>query len=171
VDEVSPGGITLNEFPGRVFQFSSVSTSAADMSARILGENNTLTRSEVAAEVDRRREGLREYLNNAFADGEARLVIPKGAAQSAEQIRAVILANGENVNQVSSSLRTPKPSRAPDRSRSLIDVSLLPRLLVLFNEVRPAVVSSSCFFCLTVSTLLMKRPRLSIMGVGLFPDL
>jgi hypothetical protein len=24
VDEVSPGGITLNEYPGRVFQFSSV---------------------------------------------------------------------------------------------------------------------------------------------------
>jgi hypothetical protein len=39
VDEVSPGGITLKEFPGRRFQFSSVSTSAADMSARILGEN------------------------------------------------------------------------------------------------------------------------------------
>jgi hypothetical protein len=38
VDEVSPGGITLNEYPGRRFQFSSVSTSAADMSARILGE-------------------------------------------------------------------------------------------------------------------------------------
>ena len=28
VDEVSPGGITLNEYPGRQFQFSSVSTSA-----------------------------------------------------------------------------------------------------------------------------------------------
>jgi hypothetical protein len=39
VDEVSPGGITLKEYPGRLFQFSSVSTSAADMSARILGEH------------------------------------------------------------------------------------------------------------------------------------
>jgi hypothetical protein len=45
VDEVSTGGITLNEYPGRLFQFSSVSTSAADMSARILGENNNMTRS------------------------------------------------------------------------------------------------------------------------------
>jgi hypothetical protein len=44
VDEVSPGGITLNEYPGRRFQFSSVSTSAADMSARILGEKNDMTR-------------------------------------------------------------------------------------------------------------------------------
>ena len=39
VEEISPAGITLKEFPGRRFQFSSVSTSAADMSARILGEH------------------------------------------------------------------------------------------------------------------------------------
>jgi len=38
VDEVSPHGMRLKEFPGRLFQFS-VSTSAADMSARILGEH------------------------------------------------------------------------------------------------------------------------------------
>lgn len=44
VEEASPHGITLKEFPGRVFQFSSVSTSAADMSARILGEQNNMTR-------------------------------------------------------------------------------------------------------------------------------
>jgi hypothetical protein len=100
VDEVSAGGITLNEFPGRRFQFSSVSTSAADMSARILGENNNLTRSEVAAEVDTRRGALQEYLANTFTSGDtARLVIPKGAAASSEQIRAVVLANGENVNR------------------------------------------------------------------------
>jgi hypothetical protein len=55
VDEVSAGGITPNEYPGRRFQFSSVSTSAADMSARILGEKNDMTRSEMAAEVDSRR--------------------------------------------------------------------------------------------------------------------
>jgi hypothetical protein len=45
VEEASPGGVTLKEYPGRLFQFSSVSTSAADMSARILGENNNMTRS------------------------------------------------------------------------------------------------------------------------------
>jgi hypothetical protein len=44
VESASPGGITLKEFPGRTFQFSSVSTSAADMSARILGEKNDMTR-------------------------------------------------------------------------------------------------------------------------------
>ena len=44
VEEASAGGITLKEYPGRLFQFSTVSTSAADMSARILGENNNTTR-------------------------------------------------------------------------------------------------------------------------------
>jgi len=39
IEEVTPNGVTLKEFPGRRFQFSSVSTSAADMSARILGEH------------------------------------------------------------------------------------------------------------------------------------
>jgi hypothetical protein len=45
VDEATPGGITLKEYPGRRFQFSSVGLSAADMSARILGENNEMTKS------------------------------------------------------------------------------------------------------------------------------
>jgi hypothetical protein len=45
VDSVSPGGLTLKEYPGRKFQFSSVGMSAADMSARILGEHNNMTRS------------------------------------------------------------------------------------------------------------------------------
>jgi CheY-like chemotaxis protein len=55
VDEVSAGGITLNEYPGRLFQFSTVSTSAADMSARILGENNNMTRSFHPAAAKRPR--------------------------------------------------------------------------------------------------------------------
>jgi hypothetical protein len=44
VNEVSAGGVTLNEYPGRRFQFSSVGMSAADLSARILGEKNDMTR-------------------------------------------------------------------------------------------------------------------------------
>jgi hypothetical protein len=57
VDDVSPSGVTLKEYPGRRFQFSSVGMSAADMSARILGGHNDMSRSEVAQEVDRRRRG------------------------------------------------------------------------------------------------------------------
>ena len=50
VASVSPGGITLREYPGRRFQFSSVGMSAADMNARILGEHNSMTRAEAAGE-------------------------------------------------------------------------------------------------------------------------
>jgi hypothetical protein len=43
VESVSPAGITLKEFPGRRFQFSSVGMSAADMSARAFWVNRTTT--------------------------------------------------------------------------------------------------------------------------------
>ena len=56
VEEVSPGGITLKEYPGRRFQFSSVSTSAADMSARILGENNQVSPSLRTQKTSRARQ-------------------------------------------------------------------------------------------------------------------
>jgi hypothetical protein len=45
VESASVGGIILKEYPGRRFQFSSVSTSAADMPARILGVKNDMARS------------------------------------------------------------------------------------------------------------------------------
>ena len=45
VESASAGGITLNEYPGRRFQFTSVGTGAADMSAAALGENNQMTRA------------------------------------------------------------------------------------------------------------------------------
>jgi hypothetical protein len=40
VESASPAGVTLKEYPGWMFRFSSVGTSAADLSARVLGENN-----------------------------------------------------------------------------------------------------------------------------------
>jgi hypothetical protein len=43
VDEVSPGGITLNEYLGRTFRFSSVSSSMADLTAEMLGRSNRVT--------------------------------------------------------------------------------------------------------------------------------
>jgi len=42
---------------------------------------------------------MQEYLSKAFAGGSARLVVPRGATDSSENIRAVILADGENVNR------------------------------------------------------------------------
>ena len=50
VEGVSAGGVTLKEYPGRRFQFSSVCLSTADMSARVLGEHNNMTRSLRPAE-------------------------------------------------------------------------------------------------------------------------
>jgi hypothetical protein len=94
VDSVSPGGVTLKEFPGRRFQFSSVGMSAADMSAQIIGEQNKLTRAEAAQEVDRRRGNLRQYLVDNLSGESVRMVVPKGAAENAEEIRAVIMAGG-----------------------------------------------------------------------------
>jgi hypothetical protein len=61
VDQVSDGGITLNEYPGRLFQFSSVSTSAADMSARILGENNQVSSSFRNQNTSRARARLQRH--------------------------------------------------------------------------------------------------------------
>jgi hypothetical protein len=66
VEEASSGGVTLKEFPGRLFQFSTVSTSAADMSARILGENNNRTRSlrPAAPKAPRARGPDRSLVHN-----------------------------------------------------------------------------------------------------------
>jgi hypothetical protein len=74
--------------------------SAADRSARILGEHNNMTRSQVAEEVDHRRGSLAEYLSDVMAKGTSiRAVVPKGASSNSESIQAVILAGGHNVNQ------------------------------------------------------------------------
>ena len=106
VDSVSPGGLTLKEYPGRKFQFSSVGTSAADMTARIIGKQNKRTRADAAKEVDRRRGELRQYLADNLSGESVRLVIPKGASENAENIRAVVMAGGTNINQVLLSRRT-----------------------------------------------------------------
>ena len=100
VESVSTRGITLKEFPGRVFQYSSVGTSAADMSARVLGENNNQTRSEVARAVDERRLNLQSWLSDTVKiGGRARLTVPLGAADHNEQIRAVVEVDGVNLNK------------------------------------------------------------------------
>ena len=47
--QASLGGIELEEYPGRIFRFSSIGTSMADLSAVLLGERNTSTRSEMVS--------------------------------------------------------------------------------------------------------------------------
>lgn len=125
VDSVSPGGITLKEFPGRKFGFSSVGMSAADLSARIIGEQNNLTRAEVAKQVDRRRGELRQYLADSLSGEAVHLVIPKGASENAENIQAVVMAGGTNVNQGFSSFALFWNHRKPlPHVRGFIQLSL-----------------------------------------------
>ena len=93
VDEVSPGGITLKEFPGRTFQFSSVSTSTADMSARILGENNQVSPSCRKQIPSRARVRPKPLPNQVFSlllqQGQARLVSPSCRTQNPSRARAL----------------------------------------------------------------------------------
>lgn len=75
VESVSPAGITLKEFPGRRFQFSSVGM-------RILGENNNLTRSLRPAGTKNSRARAREgrlAVQNTYLRSfdRAFIVIPK----------------------------------------------------------------------------------------------
>jgi len=101
VDAIGMGGFSLKEYPGRHFQFSSVGTSAADMSATVLREHNDWTRSQVAAEIPARRQRLVDSLVDNMGPGSTvKLTIPKGAVDNAETIRAVVNSGGTNINRM-----------------------------------------------------------------------
>jgi hypothetical protein len=55
IEEATPAGVKLREYSGRIFRFSSVGTSAADMSAAILGENNQGFPSSATTKTSRTR--------------------------------------------------------------------------------------------------------------------
>ena len=100
VAAVGADGFTVKEYPGRHFQFSSIGTSAADMSASIIGEHNDMTRADVAAEIGNRRQNMHQFLLDTMGPGTSvKLTIPEGAADSSEQVRAVVNADGTNVNR------------------------------------------------------------------------
>jgi very-short-patch-repair endonuclease len=100
VKQVSPKGLELSEFPGRTFKYSSLGMSAADLSAVVLGQNNQMTRSEIAKEVDVRRSAGLSYLYNTLKPGTSvSLTVPRGAAENSEHPSAVIEAGGVNINK------------------------------------------------------------------------
>jgi len=103
VDEVSPGGITLKEYPGRRFQFSSVSTSAADMSARILGEHQVFP-SLRTQKPSRARARPKPH--------------PAGHPCSPLPGSLFLYIRMGKHGSVSSSFRTQKPSRVRDKPRA-----------------------------------------------------
>ena len=111
VKSASAQGIELAEYPGRTFHFSSVGSSMADLTASMLGSSNSMTRAQAVKEADTRISQRDSYLANVLAAGtHIQAVVPRGAADSAEDIRAVISADDTNVNQVPSgaAYKTPR---------------------------------------------------------------
>jgi hypothetical protein len=78
VDQAGPTGITLKEYPGRVFRFSSVGTSAADLSAQVLGENKPgVSVLPATKELARPRGGTGRHLPSYYplpADDSSRIM-------------------------------------------------------------------------------------------------
>jgi hypothetical protein len=100
VKSVSAKGVTLEEMPGRTFQFSSVGSSMADLVAEMLGKQNSLTRSDAAQLADSKLKQRDQWLSDTLAAGtHVKLTVPKGAAENAQQIQAVIQTDSGNVNQ------------------------------------------------------------------------
>jgi hypothetical protein len=103
VKSASAQGIELAEYPGRTFHFSSVGSSTADLTASMLGASNSMTRAQAVREADTKIIRRDAYLADVLAEGtHVQAVVPRGAAEAAEDIRAVISADGTNVNRVPS---------------------------------------------------------------------
>src|SRR5665213_2213018 len=91
-------GVELEEYPTRTFSMSSLGMSAADLSALALGEQNNLTRTETAQEVDRKQLAQQEYLGG-LVGRQAQLVVPSGTEAHAKEARAVIFIDDVNINK------------------------------------------------------------------------
>jgi hypothetical protein len=92
--------VELNEFPGRKFTYSSLGMSTADMSAIALGQNNKLTESEVASDVDTRQQRLGEFIQTKLAPGTSlKVTVRGGAAEHDTQARAVFETEDSNINR------------------------------------------------------------------------
>jgi very-short-patch-repair endonuclease len=98
VDSLQGTQFTVKELPGRKFNLSAVGTSAADMAAIAIGENNSLTRAEVAQTVAEKQANLYKYLGNALKPGTyVKLTVAKGSLDT-ENVRAVVSTNGNDIN-------------------------------------------------------------------------
>ncbi len=72
----------------------------ADLVAEELGRSNQITRAQAVRDADTKRTEMRTYLADVLAEGaHVQVVVPKGAADNATDIRAVVLAGHENVNR------------------------------------------------------------------------
>ena len=120
VKSASAQGIELAEYPGRTFHFSSVGSSMADLTASMLGASNSMTRAQAVREADTKIIQRDAYLADVLVQGtHIQAVVPRGAADSAQDIRAVISADGTNMNQVPSRCHiqnSPRARRGSPRS-------------------------------------------------------
>lgn len=100
ISGISSVGIQLEEYPGRVFNLSSVGYSAADQSAVVLGEYNNWSKAQVAEEVERRQIRLYDFLNESLSSGtKVSITTPIGALQSNERVSAVFDVGKTNINK------------------------------------------------------------------------
>jgi hypothetical protein len=100
IKSASFGKVELEELPGRTFHFSSVGSSMADFVADMLGASNSMTRAEASRVADSKLRERDDYLSSALAAGtRVSLTVGRGAAENSQQVRAVIEADGVNINR------------------------------------------------------------------------
>ena len=107
----------------------------ADLTASMLGSSNSMTRAQAVKEADTRISQRDSYLANVLAAGtHIQAVVPRGAADSAEDIRAVISADDTNVNQVPSGAAYKTP-RARGRGAGITPLGVIRSGVGLPNHV------------------------------------
>ncbi len=100
VKSATSSSIELEEYPGRTFKFSAVGTSMADLTAEILGASNKITKAQAVRQADLKAKERAAFISKSLAEGtHIHAVIPRGAAESSSEIRAVISAGGNNINR------------------------------------------------------------------------
>lgn len=100
VKSASFHGVELAEYPGRVFHFSSVGSSMADLVADTLGQSNSITRAEAARSADSKLRERDQYLSTVLSTGtKVNLTVGRGAADNSQNVRAVFETDGININR------------------------------------------------------------------------
>ena len=96
VKRATPHGLELEN--GRKVQLSALGTRMADLSSIVLGEQNDLSRAQVATEANARQRRLIERMSGLIGK-QVRLVVPEGTSQHTLESRAVVFIDGQNLNR------------------------------------------------------------------------
>jgi hypothetical protein len=100
VKSASFRGVELKEYPGRIFNFSSVGSSMADLVAETLGKSNATTRAQAARDADGKLKERDTYLSAVMAEGtRVNLTVGRGAVENSLHARAVFEVDGININR------------------------------------------------------------------------